>query len=108
MEKNRASVSPRRSFRASTARCIRAGCPFWSVWDDPYRDHRLWWSSGRKPLKMTELSADKSMARKRKTDGVSLDKAQEVLPEARFVAPLRKPADVTMERKRLYRAVING
>ena len=41
------------------------------------------------------------MGRKRKDEGVpSTDKA-EVLPAARHVAPLRKPADVTMERKRL-------
>lgn len=48
------------------------------------------------------------MARKRKDEGVPQADRGEVLPPARFVAPLRKPADVTMERKRLYRAVLNG
>ena len=48
------------------------------------------------------------MARKRKTEGVPSTDQGEVLPPARFVAPLRKPADCTMERKRLYRAAING
>ena len=32
----------------------------------------------------------------------------EVLPPARHVAPLRTPADCTTERKRLYRAYLNG
>ena len=48
------------------------------------------------------------MGRKRKDEGVPSTDTAEVLPPARFVAPLRRPADVTMERKRLYRAVING
>ena len=49
------------------------------------------------------------MARRRKSEeGVPSTQQGEVLPEARFVAPLRKPGDVTKERKRLYRAVING
>jgi hypothetical protein len=66
------------------------------------------WRSGRNALKMTEPSGSKSMARKRKTEGVPSTDQGEVLPPARFVAPLRKPADCTMERKRLYRAAING
>ena len=35
------------------------------------------------------------MGRKRKDEGYPQPKAAEVLPEARFVAPLRKPTDVT-------------
>jgi hypothetical protein len=48
------------------------------------------------------------MGRKRKDEGVPSTDTAEVYPPARFVAPLRKPADCTMERKRLYRAAING
>ena len=48
------------------------------------------------------------MGRKRKNAEVSSTDKAEVLPPARHVAPLRRPADVTLERKRLYRAVING
>ena len=48
------------------------------------------------------------MGRKRKDEGVPSTDTAEVYPPARFVAPLRRPADVTTERKRLYRAVING
>ena len=48
------------------------------------------------------------MSRKRKTDEVPSNDTAEVYPRARHVAPLRKPADVTRERKRLYRATING
>ena len=40
--------------------------------------------------------------------GVSADDQAVLLPEARFVRPMRKPADITAERKRLYRAAING
>lgn len=35
-------------------------------------------------------------------------KEKDGYPAARHVAPLRTPADVTQERKRLYRATING
>jgi hypothetical protein len=48
------------------------------------------------------------MGRKRKSEGVPSTGQGEVLPAARHVAPLRKPADVTRERKRLYRATLNG
>ena len=48
------------------------------------------------------------MGRKRKDEGGTLYDKAEVWPAARHVAPLRKPADVTAERKRLYRAVLNG
>ena len=53
---------------------------------------------------MTEPNEDKPLGRKRKDEGVSC----EILPPARHVAPLRTPADVTMERKRLYRLAMNG
>jgi hypothetical protein len=56
---------------------------------------------------MTELSEGKVMARKQKDEGVSPTNG-EILPPARHVAPMRTPADVTAERKRLYRAAING
>ena len=48
------------------------------------------------------------MGRKRKDEGVPSTDTAEVFPAARHVAPLRKPADVTRERKRLYRATLNG
>ena len=48
------------------------------------------------------------MGRKRKDAEVPAPDKAEVFPAARHVAPLRKPADVTRERKRLYRATING
>ena len=57
---------------------------------------------------MTELLEDKTLARKRKDEGSPPDQMQELLPAARHVAPLNKPGDVTKERKRLYRATING
>jgi hypothetical protein len=57
---------------------------------------------------MTEPIRVKRMSRKRKTNEVPSDDTAEVYPAARHVAPLRKPADVTRERKRLYRATLNG
>jgi hypothetical protein len=44
------------------------------------------------------------MGRKRKVEGVP----PEIQPPARHVTPLRHPGDVSRERQRLYRLVLNG
>jgi len=100
---------------AAEGRLGHGGPQYDPVWRRPLASVSWWpkpprgaWRSDQNALKVTELIEVKPMGRKRKNAEVpSTDKA-EVLPRARHVAPLRKPADVTLERKRLYRAVING
>ena len=48
------------------------------------------------------------MGRKRNSEEAPPANQGEVLPPARHVMPLRKPSDVTMEQKRIYRAALNG